>query len=61
MLAIAGQMASLHPTVPQSTPQYPTVPCRYGDYKLAMLPSLPPLSDKLISIKIALNKNNGKL
>ena len=45
-------------TVPCSTQQYSTVPhsilyCRYGDYKLAWLPSLPPLSDQLISIKLA--------
>ena len=42
-----------HPTVLQRTSQYPTKLCRYGDYKLAWLPSLPPLSDQLISIKLA--------
>ena len=41
------------PAVPSSTKQYSPVPCRYGDYKLAKLPSLPPLSDQLIGIKQA--------
>ena len=41
-----------YPKAPHSTPRYLTVPCRYGDYKLAWLPSLPPLSDQLIIIKL---------
>ena len=40
-------------TLPHSTPKYPTVPSRYGDYKFACLKSLPILSDELISIKPA--------
>ena len=41
------------PKVPQSTQQYPVLPNRYGEFKLTLLPSPPPLSDQLISMKPA--------